>query len=114
MASPVTRYLIASLLLCVPAVTLGVTPATDSRQVTRQANDCARCGTIEAISQRILPAGINGYFTYDIHVRMDQTNLLRVVPAATRGSLDVGDRVQLLGGVIRPLPLDNGQAAPET
>jgi hypothetical protein len=51
-----------------------------------------------------VPAGVNGYYTYNVHVRMDDTKLLRVVPSALRGTLDVGDRVQIVGGVIQPVP----------
>jgi hypothetical protein len=69
----------------------------------RDERGCYRCGTIEAITQRIVPAGVNGYFVYDIHVRMEKTGLLHVVPAPQRGTLDVGDRVSVMGGVVQPV-----------
>jgi hypothetical protein len=64
---------------------------------------CYRCGTIEAITPRLVPAGINAYYVYDIHVRMEKTGLLHVVPVPMRGAMDVGDRVSVMGGVVQPV-----------
>lgn len=100
------------LLMAAPCMATAATPAGQDPSMPDKAagpaqedkHSCHQCGTIEAITQRILPAGINGYYTYNVHVRMDKTQLLRVVPATMRGTLDVGDRVQVMGGVIQPAP----------
>jgi hypothetical protein len=94
----VGRLLAALSLVALCAVPLAGHAASDEAE-----RSCYRCGTIEAIMQRIVPAGINGYYVYDIHVRMDKTGLLRVVPAPQRGTLDVGDRVSIMGGVVQPI-----------
>lgn len=85
------------------AVLCAVAPLSGNAAPSADEKSCYRCGTIEAITQRILPAGINGYYVYDIHVRMEKTGLLKVVPVPMRGSLDVGDRVSIMGGVVQPV-----------
>lgn len=64
---------------------------------------CYQCGTIEAVMPRIQSFGINGFYTYDLIVKMDETGLRRRVPVATMGAMDVGDRVSLMGGTVVPV-----------
>jgi hypothetical protein len=64
---------------------------------------CYQCGTIEAVMPRIQSFGFNGFYTYDLLIKMDKTGLTRRVPVATVGAMDVGDRVQVMGGTVTPV-----------
>lgn len=106
-----SSILIAGLFLAASSLlALGATPAdkpqaeTASEPVQEPKRPCSRCGIIEAISQRIVPGGINGFYAYDLFVRMEKTELLKIVPVTTVGAMKVGDRVQVLGGVAQPYP----------
>ena len=79
-------------------------PRTDSSMTPSKADGrCDDCGIIEAIVQRPIAIGANGYFVYDFHVRMDKTKLLRTITMPTQASLDKGQHVHTSAGNLVPV-----------
>lgn len=64
---------------------------------------CKQCGVIEAVVPRVVSSGPNGFFTYALVIRMDQTGLRRNITVSTVGPMNVGDRVRVMGGTVQPL-----------
>jgi hypothetical protein len=91
----------------VPAFLLGVllagAMASSAEAKEKRERSCYQCGTIEAVIPRIVPVGHNGFFAYDLIIKMDETGLTRRVPVGTVGAMDVGDRVSLMGGTVTPV-----------
>lgn len=90
----------------IPAFLLGMLLAgmlTSPEAKEKQARACYQCGTIEAVLPRITAIGPNGFYTYDLLIKMEETGLTRRIPVATVGAMDVGDRVSVMGGTVVPV-----------
>lgn len=93
--------------LNIPAFLLGMLLAgavvTSPEAKEKQDHPCHQCGTIEAVMPSIASVGHNGFYTYDLIIKMDETGLKRRVRVGTMGAMDVGDRVQVMGGTVTPV-----------
>jgi hypothetical protein len=95
--------LVLAVLLATPALGACATatakpdsaPKTEAAAKSDASAKCDDCGTIEAIVQRPVGIGANGYFVYDIHVRLDKNGLLKTITQPTQGALDKGERVHV-------------------
>lgn len=95
---------VVALLAACPAIAADAPPPVkaDRSQPSAADGKCDDCGIIEAIVQRPIGIGANGYFVYDIHIRMDKTKLMRKVTMPTDAALDKGQHVHLNGGNVVP------------
>ena len=84
-------------------------PAASAKPATPNSStqSCDQCGVIVAIVQRVIDTGSpyvsDGYFVYDLHIRMEKTGLLRTVTVGTEGALVEGQRVKVSGGTVEPV-----------
>lgn len=104
MNTGIARPLLAAILLATSITAACARDRTRPQETQPESptRACSQCGIIEAISPRLISAGANGYYTYDLFVRMEKTGLLRIVPSPTVGPMEIGDRVQVMGGVAQP------------
>jgi hypothetical protein len=74
---------------------------------TNSPQRCDQCGVIVAIVPSVLDTGSpyvsDGYFVYDLFIRMEKTGLLRRVKTGTQGALFEGQRVKVWGGTVEPV-----------
>jgi len=99
-------------LFCAAAVNVSVAadapaPAPGARTGAegddKASKPCRHCGVIEAILPQIVSSGPNGFYSYVLVIRMDETGLRRNIGVNTVGPMNVGDRVNVMGGTVQPL-----------